>query len=925
MKTLPNKFFNNFELENGRNAIGSFFLVSKCIAITVVVMLFFNDIAVSQTVTLSSVNPAVAAANLNQNTLKQPVYSFNTAVSVANATINTVTFTSTGSYLIADINKFQLWYNTSNNIGTATKIGSDITTALGTGGHSFTALTQLINSGITGYFWITVDVAATPTTGNTLTVNAITTVNLTFSSGTKSGTTSNGGVQTFQMLLDSDGDGIFDIYDLDDDNDGIPDNIENLPCNTPLTELFPNSNFSLGNTGFISSYLYTTGTNAGYPEGTYTISNNPRLWHDQFSACGDHTTGTGNMMVINANTTAGAVVWSSGSITISPFKDYTLSLYLCSVNPASPAQLIFRINGVNIGTQFNALNVCNWIHAQTTWNSGNLTTSTFEIINLNTAAGGNDFALDDISCTYLADCDSDGDGIPDRLDLDSDNDGIYDVVEAGGTDANNDGKIDGFTDVDADGLSDNVDNINSGHGGTEVTSGTPLPNADTDGDGIENRIDLDSDGDGCKDVLEAGFVDANGDGRLGNSPIVVDSKGKVVGYGGYTKPADVDVNAIFDFLQKGPTITVQPANKNVCLTGSPNTSFTVTETNTNSYQWQVSTNNGTTWTTLTNTGKYSNVTTKTLTITGVTALYDGYLYRVQLSHPAYICSPFNSNPATLRVHAALPSVPGAITGFATTCPVISSSYSITSDPNVVTYNWAMPTGWTISSGSGSALINAISGSAGQNGNISVTATNSCGTTAASLLAVVVTVPSPSYTVVPGANCCVSSDVTYTTQPGKSNYLWTLPGTLGTNYTISSGGTSPTDNTVTVKWLTAGSKMVSVNYTNGGCAGVAASTTTMANSLPSPTLTGAATYCSNSTGNTFSTAVGMTNYLWTVTGGAITSGGTLTSNYVTVTWGIAGIGHVKINFKDANTCTAAVPFDKLITISPLPVTGPVYHK
>ena len=37
---------------------------------------------------------------------------------------------------------------------------------------------------------------------------------------------------------------------------------------------------------------------------------------------------------------------------------------------------------------------------------------------------------------------------------------------------------------------------------------------DIDDDGIPNNLDDDSDGDGCSDILEAGFTDADGDGRL---------------------------------------------------------------------------------------------------------------------------------------------------------------------------------------------------------------------------------------------------------------------------------------------------------------------------------------------------------------------------------------------------------------------------
>ncbi len=53
----------------------------------------------------------------------------------------------------------------------------------------------------------------------------------------------------------------------------------------------------------------------------------------------------------------------------------------------------------------------------------------------------NDGVLDTAegNCTL----DTDSDGTPNCRDLDSDNDGIYDVVEVGGVDANNDGKLDG--------------------------------------------------------------------------------------------------------------------------------------------------------------------------------------------------------------------------------------------------------------------------------------------------------------------------------------------------------------------------------------------------------------------------------------------------------------------------------------------------
>ncbi|MBS1607857.1 MAG: T9SS type A sorting domain-containing protein [Bacteroidetes bacterium] len=106
--------------------------------------------------------------------------------------------------------------------------------------------------------------------------------------------------------------------------------------------------------------------------------------------------------------------------------------------------------------------------------------------------------------------DKDLDGIPNNYDVDSDNDGIPDVVEAGGVDANGDGRIDNFTDTDNDGLSQNVDASNTGILG----SGNGLGFVDKDGDGIPNYLDLDSDNDGIPDVIEAYGTDTNNDGKV---------------------------------------------------------------------------------------------------------------------------------------------------------------------------------------------------------------------------------------------------------------------------------------------------------------------------------------------------------------------------------------------------------------------------
>jgi hypothetical protein len=149
----------------------------------------------------------------------------------------------------------------------------------------------------------------------------------------------------------------------------------------------------------------------------------------------------------------------------------------------------------------------------------------------------------------------------------------------------------------------------------------------------------------------------------------------------------------------------------------------------------------------------------------------------------------------------------------------------------------------------------------------------------------------------------------------TSYVWGFPGVLNTDYSITSGGTS-SSNTVTLKYLTPGSKSVTVNYTSNGCTAATAksSTATVVNALPVPVITGPAAPCVNSTGNVYSTAAGMTNYIWVVSaGGTITSGGGSSNNTVTVTWNTASAQTVSVNYTNSNSCTAAAPIVYNVTV------------
>lgn len=115
--------------------------------------------------------------------------------------------------------------------------------------------------------------------------------------------------------------------------------------------------------------------------------------------------------------------------------------------------------------------------------------------------------------------DLDGDGVPNFIDLDSDQDGIPDLVESGGADVNNNGKIDGaFIDVNGDGLHDSYINagallLTGADAGGDGRADT-WPNKNMDRDLRPNAYDMDADGDGIIDVIEAGLPDTDFNGRV---------------------------------------------------------------------------------------------------------------------------------------------------------------------------------------------------------------------------------------------------------------------------------------------------------------------------------------------------------------------------------------------------------------------------
>lgn len=168
--------------------------------------------------------------------------------------------------------------------------------------------------------------------------------------------------------------------------------------------LIVNGDFEMGNIAFGSSYGTPPtpyNTNSLVPEGLYAVVDLPSQVHYNFSNTAvDKTPAPGTkQMVINGNTVPGVVVWTQ-SVAVVPNADYEFTYWVQSVvngGDTNPSQLQLYVNGVSAGPVYTANTATGvWTQFIYNTNSGTNQILNLELINQNTIAGGNDFALDDI-------------------------------------------------------------------------------------------------------------------------------------------------------------------------------------------------------------------------------------------------------------------------------------------------------------------------------------------------------------------------------------------------------------------------------------------------------------------------------------------------------------------------------------------------
>lgn len=164
-----------------------------------------------------------------------------------------------------------------------------------------------------------------------------------------------------------------------------------------ISQMATNGNFSSGNTGFLTAYTYNA--TSIWNEGTYAVGPNPSAVHPNFGSWGDHTTGTGNYMLVNGSTGGNKILWRQ-IVSFPPGVQVTVKWWMLTfVTP--PGSLQLKLAGTNIGNPVSTPNSTgSWSQATRTFTVPASGSATINLVTTSAALSGNDFGIDDISYHY---------------------------------------------------------------------------------------------------------------------------------------------------------------------------------------------------------------------------------------------------------------------------------------------------------------------------------------------------------------------------------------------------------------------------------------------------------------------------------------------------------------------------------------------
>ncbi|MGB5242752.1 MAG: gliding motility-associated C-terminal domain-containing protein, partial [Lutimonas sp.] len=353
---------------------------------------------------------------------------------------------------------------------------------------------------------------------------------------------------SIEVIVDTDGDLVGDIYDIDDDNDGILDTVEGLSDFD--SDSYPNSlDIDADNDGIpdnieaqsTTGYIRPSGNDAdrnglddsyestpGAGEGISVVNSDNDIDPDYVDQDSDNDRVPDNLEGHDYNHDSMADVLPTG--TDSDQDGLDDGYEGADMNDG------FVVNGIinNPLTDLPNTDKDNEVDYRDTDDDND------GIATIDEDLDGNGNPIDD---------DTDGDLVANYLDIDDDNDGILTLVE-GTDDVDNDSRPN-YLDIDADGdgIPDNIEAqntleyilpslIDSDNNGLDDAyesspgSGTGIQAVDTDKDGDIDMFDLDSDNDNVPDATEGHDYDHNGLADTSPSNSDQDNDGLDDGYEG---------------------------------------------------------------------------------------------------------------------------------------------------------------------------------------------------------------------------------------------------------------------------------------------------------------------------------------------------------------------------------------------------------
>jgi hypothetical protein len=127
------------------------------------------------------------------------------------------------------------------------------------------------------------------------------------------------------------------------------------PAYAVPVNLITNGDFEAGNTGFTSGYSPVTDIyqNSLEPPLVYAIGTSPNLYHSAWLNFGDHTSGTGKMMIVNGTTTEPpAVVWGQDVTGLTPNEPVLPSFPLYAGQKIRVGDVLVKSDATNICVKF---------------------------------------------------------------------------------------------------------------------------------------------------------------------------------------------------------------------------------------------------------------------------------------------------------------------------------------------------------------------------------------------------------------------------------------------------------------------------------------------------------------------------------------------------------------------------------------------